>query len=203
MLEVFRQDVFREFLVLWSSFSGRAFHCRVAVARIFVLTSSTTKLSPSLPQRTTLSSCGLSSILKHHCKQALQARSRSKCLLVELAHLLLLACAAKPRNAEGHLQSRWSCSPGQRFRPCWQCLACIAKSDTARKGVRCEVVVATRTGRVGSRSRNAGGRYVMCARRRERRAARLDPGVGIGRSGVNIGCWCRDCDATAKGTAGS
>ena len=64
VLEVFRQDVFGEFLVLRARSAITPSVCsRSRLPRSRVLTSSTTKLSPSLPQRTTLSSCGFSNIL--------------------------------------------------------------------------------------------------------------------------------------------
>jgi hypothetical protein len=75
VLEVLRQDVFREFLVLRAS-SANAPSMSGSLLRIFhVLTSSTTKLSPSLPHRTTLSSCGLSNILEKHSER-LHGRNR-------------------------------------------------------------------------------------------------------------------------------
>lgn len=66
VLEVFRQDVFREFFVLRAG-QRTCFPPPSAAtppSRSPTHTSSTTKLSPSFPQRTTLSSWGHSSILK-------------------------------------------------------------------------------------------------------------------------------------------
>jgi hypothetical protein len=59
VLEVLGQDVLREFLVLQAVWSAKPRRVEMMDMR----TSRTTKLSPSLPHRTTLSSCGLSNIL--------------------------------------------------------------------------------------------------------------------------------------------
>lgn len=60
VLEMFREDVLGEFLVLrW--FSLESFQYCILLG--YQPTSSTTKLSPSFPHLTTLSSCGFSSIL--------------------------------------------------------------------------------------------------------------------------------------------
>lgn len=81
VLEVLWEDVFGEFLVLsCGQQCGFPLDWRI-------LTSSTTKLSPSLPHRTTLSSCGLSSIL---CTMSVMTRRRAPCKqysLVQLADL--------------------------------------------------------------------------------------------------------------------
>ena len=75
VLEVLRQDVFREFLVLRASSANAPFMSGSLLRICHVLTSSTTKLSPSLPHRTTLSSCGLSNILEKHSER-LHGRNR-------------------------------------------------------------------------------------------------------------------------------
>lgn len=83
VLEVLWEDVFGEFLVL--SCGQQCGFPRAPDWRI--PTSSTTKLSPSLPQRTTLSSCGLSSIL---CTMSVTTCRRAPCKqysLVQLADL--------------------------------------------------------------------------------------------------------------------
>ena len=118
VLEVFRQDVFRELLVL-QIFSAVATSNKIA--RSFP-TSSTTKLSPSFPHLTTLSSCGLSSILFTDVStRAFIARDIHP--LVELAHLrwsvklsshATLECTYKIARAVGRLALRTCvhpCSP--------------------------------------------------------------------------------------------
>jgi hypothetical protein len=66
VFEVLWQDVFGEFLVLLRRvrqyFQSTPWKSR---------TSKTTKLSPSLPHRTTLSSWGFSSILHCHCQRVI------------------------------------------------------------------------------------------------------------------------------------
>lgn len=59
VFEVLGQDMLREFFILSAESSAKPTRSSMRGIR----TSRTTKLSPSLPHRTTLSSCGLSNIL--------------------------------------------------------------------------------------------------------------------------------------------
>ena len=81
MFEMFRKNMFRELFVLLQKLEQRI------AANGSTPTSRTTKLSPSLPHRTTLSSCGLSNILEALGQQLLNAAIGIARLLVQLADL--------------------------------------------------------------------------------------------------------------------
>lgn len=75
-------------------------------------TSRTTKLSPSFPHLTTLSSCGLSSILQQTGQSIVPSGPLGAiCLLVQLAHLQRSqhGIPGDRMTSTWHSQSRWSC----------------------------------------------------------------------------------------------
>ena len=69
VLEVLREDVLCEFLVLDGGALATRRHCDAGNPKLARPTSRTTKLSPSFPHRTTFSSVGFSSILRHQHQQ--------------------------------------------------------------------------------------------------------------------------------------
>jgi hypothetical protein len=69
------------------------------------LTSSTTKLSPSFPHRTTLSSLGFSSILRHGSAWQRRGQMAGGDVLVQLAHLQKLLAKHGPKTKGKHTKS--------------------------------------------------------------------------------------------------
>jgi hypothetical protein len=100
VLEMFGQDVFCEFLVLRPNQ-----YCLWHAAHMRRLTSSTTKLSPSFPHRTTLSSLGFSSILRHGSAWHRRGQMAGGNVLVQLAHLQKLLARHGPKTKGKHTKS--------------------------------------------------------------------------------------------------
>lgn len=121
VLKVFGQNLLREFLVLRCC----QFQTACIVLRSLPRASRTTKLSPSLPHRTTFSSCGLSSILSSAISILFEIDSRntdthlySLRTYPSVSHMQIKATMAAKKTIV-HSQSRWSCWPlGYPGYPC-------------------------------------------------------------------------------------
>lgn len=88
VLEMFRKDMFRELLILLIVSAGHE-----TGPNRGMLTSNTTKLSPSLPHRTTLVSEGFSNILQLSVLLRARRVTNKRNILVEFADLAKVSAA--------------------------------------------------------------------------------------------------------------